>query len=211
MTDVGPVRAVLASLRHEFALLPLTVEAVGPDDPDRAEVVAEHVQLLVTLLAALRRGERTTWSLLVARDPSAAPDVDRLRALADEVEEGSTTVVGRARSWAAAPSLAHREVLVAALVVLDARVHAQLDLAEHEVLERVGRTLTQDELDAASAEVRAGLTADELAIALGLVIADTTAEVGAAILDGLPAAARAAYDAYGRQVFARYRIRLADY
>jgi iron-sulfur cluster repair protein YtfE (RIC family) len=211
-TDMTEMYAIHDCLRHEFAKLPLTVKAVAEGNADRAAVVGGHVLMMTSMLHAHHEGEdELVWPLLEARSPEHAGLV------ADMVgqHEAMTVLVALAQeqapAWMAAPGILERSSLHTTLIKLEKELLHHLAMEEQQVVPLISRDLTQEEYAAVGAHARAALTPEQLAIGLGLILANTSADRGEAILDGMPADARAGFDQFGRPVYAAYAARLADF
>lgn len=211
-TDMTEMYAIHDCLRHEFAKLPLTVKAVAEGNADRAAVVGGHVLLMTSMLHAHHEGEdELVWPLLEERSPEHAALVvdmvgqhEAMTALVDAAQE-------QAQVWMASPGVLERSSLHTTLIMLEKELLHHLAMEEQQVVPLISRDLTQEEYSAAGAHARAALTPDELAVGLGLILANTSADRGEAILSGMPPEARAGFEEFGRPVYAAYAARLTDY
>ncbi len=211
-TDMTEMYAIHDCLRHEFAKLPLTVKAVAEGNADRAAVVGGHVLLMTSMLHAHHEGEdELVWPLLEERSPEHAALVgdmvgqhEAMTALVDSAQE-------QAQVWMASPGVLERSSLHTTLIMLEKELLHHLAMEEQQVVPLISRDLTQEEYAAVGAHSRAALTPEQLAVGLGLILANTSADRGEAILNGMPAEARAGFDQFGRPAYAAYAARLADY
>ena len=107
------------SFRREFALMPGLVRGVATGDRERAQVVAEHVGYVSTILHHHHHGEDVdVWPLLAERCPAeCAPLVEQMEGQHEEVARIGQAIDEGLRDWADAAE-ATREVLAAALVHL---------------------------------------------------------------------------------------------
>jgi hemerythrin-like domain-containing protein len=211
-TDMTEMFAVHDCLRHEFARLPLTVKAVAEGNADRAAVVGGHVMMMTSMLHAHHEGEDLlVWPLLEERSPEHA---DLVLTMTGQ-HEAMTTLIEAARAqaaeWMANPGVLERASLHTTLIGLEKELLHHLAVEEQEVVPLISRDLTQEEYAAVGAHARAALNPEQLAIGLGLILANTSAERGEAILNGMPAEARAGFEQFGRPVYAAYAERVADY
>jgi hemerythrin-like domain-containing protein len=211
-TDMTEMFAVHDCLRHEFARLPLTVKAVPEGDARRAEVVGGHVMLMTTILHAHHDGEDLlVWPLLEER----APEHSELVATMAGQHEGMMAALNTARAeaveWMADPNILRRSALHTTLIGLEKELLHHLALEEQEIVPLISRDLTQEEYAAVGAHSRASLAPEQLPVALGLILKNTSAERGEAILHGMPAEARAGFEQFGMPVYAAYAERLTDY
>ena len=121
------------------------------------------------------------------------------------------TAQAQARAWMASPGVLERSSLHTTLIRLEKELLHHLAMEEQEVVPLISRDLTHDEYAAVGAHSRAALSPEQLAVGLGLILANTSAERGEAILNGMPPEARAGFEQFGRPVYAAYAERLADY
>lgn len=211
-TDMTEMYAIHDCLRHEFARLPLTVKAVPEGDAARAAVVGEHVILMTAMLHAHHEGEDAlVWPLLEARSPEQAELVAAMAVQHEELLAFATQAQDQAVAWMAAPGILERSSLHTTLIHLEKALLHHLAHEEQEVVPLIARDLTQEEYSAVGAHSRASLAPDQLAVGLGLILVNTSAARGEAILQGMPAEARAGFEQFGRPAYAAYAARLADF
>jgi iron-sulfur cluster repair protein YtfE (RIC family) len=211
-TDMTEMFAVHDCLRHEFARLPLTVKAVAEGNADRAAVVGGHVMMMTSMLHAHHDGEDAlVWPLLEERSPEHADLVASMVEQHETMLESVTTAQAQAQAWMASPGILERSSLHTTLIKLEKELLHHLAVEEQEVVPLISRDLTHEEYAAVGAHSRAALTPEQLAVGLGLILSNTSAERGDAILNGMPAEARAGFEQFGRPVYAAYAERLSDY
>jgi iron-sulfur cluster repair protein YtfE (RIC family) len=211
-TDMTEMYAVHDCLRHEFARLPLTVKAVAEGDAERAAVVGGHVMMMTSMLHAHHEGEDLlVWPLLEERSPEHADLVELMVGHHEDMVALIATAQEQAAAWMANPGAHERAGLHTTLIALEKALLHHLAVEEQEVVPLISRDLTQEEYAAVGAHSRAALTPEQLAVGLGFILADTTAERGEAILAGMPPEAREGFETFGRPVYAAYAERLTAY
>lgn len=211
-TDMTEMYAIHDCLRHEFAKLPLTVKAVAEGNADRAAVVGGHVMMMTSILHAHHEGEdELVWPLLEARSPEHADLVEEMVGQHEAMMESVATAQSQAQAWMASPGVLERSSLHTTLIKLEKELLHHLAMEEQEVVPLISRDLTAEEFSAVGAHARGALNPEQLAIGLGLILANTSAGRGEAILGAMPADARAGFEQFGRPVYAAYAARLADY
>jgi iron-sulfur cluster repair protein YtfE (RIC family) len=211
-TDMTEMFAVHDCLRHEFARLPLTVKAVADGDADRAGVVGGHVMMMTAMLHAHHEGEDLlVWPLLEERSPEHAGLVETMVSQHEDMVMLIATAQEQAVAWMATPGAHERARLHTTLIALEKALLHHLAVEEQDVVPLISRDLTHEEYAAVGAHSRASLTPEQLAIGLGFILADTTAERGEAILAGMPPEAREGFEQFGRPVYAAYAERLTAY
>lgn len=208
-TDMTEMFAIHDCLRHEFAKLPLTVKAVAEGDADRAAVVGGHVMMMTSMLHAHHEGEdELVWPLLEERSPEHADLVTAMVGQHEAMMESVEIAQAQAQAWMASPGVLERSSLHTTLIKLEKELLHHLAMEEQEVVPLISRDLTHEEFAAVGAHARAALSPEQLAVGLGLILANTSAERGEAILNGMPPEARAGFEEFGRPVYAAYADRL---
>jgi len=211
-TDMTEMFAIHDCLRHEFARLPLTVKATADGDAKRADVVGGHVMVMTSMLHAHHDGEdELVWPLLEERAPESAALVASMVSQHEEMVVLMERAREQAAAWMADPGAQNRAALHTTLIALEKFLLHHLAVEEQEVVPLISRDLTQEEYAAVGAHSRASMSPEQLAVGLGLILQDTSAERGEAILAGMPPEGRAGFEQFGRPAFAAYAARLADY
>lgn len=211
-TDVTDMYAVHDVLRHEFAKLPITVKAVEYGNADRAAIVGGHVMLMTSILHAHHESEDLLlWPLLAERSPEAVGLLGAMESQHEEMAALVATAQSQTTSWMANPGDQERASLHTTLIALERSLLHHLATEEQEVMPIVARDLSQEEYAKLGEHSRAALAPEELPIALGLILDDTSADRGAAILASMSEEARAGFDEFGRPAYAAYKARLTDY
>ena len=211
-TYLSEMLAVHDCLRHEFARMPLTVKAVPEGDSARAAALGEHILLMLAVLQAHEDAEdMLLWPLLVDRAPEAAGLVET-QLLEHQVMSGlADTIRDEAVAWMANPGILERSALHTTLIRLEKELLHHLAFEEQSIAQLVERHITLVELVSVQARMRAALAPDQRYVALGLVLKNTSAARGSAVLEGLPADEAVAFEEVGRPVYETYAERLADY
>lgn len=207
--DVREMLGIHDALRKEFASLPLMVKGVGEGDSGRAGIVGDHVLFMCDLLQVHHEGEDAAiWPLLRERAPDSAALVGTMVEQHHALEAMLASVREQAAAWQADSHVNNRAGLHTSLIRLERLLLDHLSLEETETLPVIAATLSAEELAAVGESARAGLTPDRLAIALGMILDDTTPDIAELMLSGMPPEARAGFDQFGRPAYAAYRERL---
>jgi iron-sulfur cluster repair protein YtfE (RIC family) len=208
-TDMTEMYAIHDCLRHEFAKLPLTVKAVAEGDSDRAAVVGGHVLLMTAILHAHHEGEdELVWPLLEERSPEHGELITEMEGQHEAMTAAVETAQAQAEAWMASPGIQERSSLHTTLIKLEKELLHHLAMEEQDVVPLISRDLSQEEYSAVGEHSRTALAPEQLAIALGLILANTSAARGEAILNGMPPEARAGFEQFGRPAYAAYAERL---
>ncbi len=209
-TDMTEMYAIHDCLRAEFSRLPGLVEAVAPGDSARAGVVGGHVMVMTSVLHAHHEGEdELVWPVLQVRSPEHVQLVEEMTEQHGQMVTAIDRAQEQAQAWMADAGEDGRAALMTTLAGLNEDMVAHLEMEEREVVPLISRDMTQDEYAAVGAHSRASLSPEQLAVGLGLILADTTPERGEAILAGMPAEGRAAFEQFGVPIYEAYAARLA--
>jgi iron-sulfur cluster repair protein YtfE (RIC family) len=210
--DVTDMYAIHDALRHEFAKLPIMVKAVPEGDADRAGVVGGHVLLMLSVLHAHHDGEdELVWPLLKERSPESLGVIEELESQHAEMIVLLDRSREQAEAWIANPGIHERSGLHTTLIALERLILHHLAREEQEGIPLMATLLSQEEYAAVGEHSRATMAPEELPIALGLILDDTSAERGEAILAAMPAPAREGFEQFGRPAYAQYKARLAEF
>ena len=121
------------------------------------------------------------------------------------------TARAQAEAWIATAGIQERSALHTTLIALEREILHHFALEEQEVLPLIQRDLTPEEWASVGEHSRATFAPEQLAIALGLILDNTSAERGAVILGAMPPEARAGFEEFGRPAYAAYRAQITDY
>ncbi|MHB8794056.1 MAG: hemerythrin domain-containing protein [Candidatus Nanopelagicales bacterium] len=207
--DVREMLGIHDALRKEFASLPLMEKAVADGDSQRAGIVGDHILFMCDVLQGHHEGEdATVWPILRQRAPEHAALVGTMVEQHRALEAMLVTVREQALAWQADPHVNNRAALHTSLIRLERLLLDHLSLEETDTLPVIAATFSVEEFAAVGEHARASLPPDKLAVALGMVLDDTTSDIADLILSGMPPEARAGFDQFGRPAYAAYRERL---
>jgi hypothetical protein len=209
LTDMRDMIAVHDAFRAEFSALPGMVLAVDEGDTVRAAVVGRHAILMLRVLHGHHGGEDAlVWPVMKERAPEAADLIATLQsqhARMDPLLDGAQDL---AEAWMASADAATGADLAAQLEELHSVVAEHLALEESQFLPIGARHLSREEWMAVGAHSRASLSQEDLALALGTILADTTPELGELIIGSMPPEAQAGWNQFGRPMYDGYRATL---
>lgn len=209
MTDTTDMLAVHDCFRREFARLPITVKSIGDGDAERAAAVGGHVLFMSEFLHAHHASEDAlVWPLLRERSPEADGLVNDMEAQHESIHAFMDTSRAQAQAWIDAPGPQERAALHTTLIALEKDLLHHLAVEEQQVLPLVERDLSPGEWLAVGEHSRSSFAPPELAIALGLILDNTSEERGEKILSAMPPEARAGFEQFGRPAYLAYRDRL---
>lgn len=210
--DTTDMYAIHDCLRHEFARLPITVKAVAEGDAERAAVVGRHVLLMTDLLHSHHSGEdAVVWPILLERAPESAALVGELEGQHEALHAAVDNARSEAQAWMDNPGNQERARLHTTLIGLERELLHHLAVEEQQGLPIVQATLTPEEYAGIGEHARAEVPPEMMGIVLGLILDNTSAERGAAILGSMPPEAVAGFEQFGRPAYAEYKAQITNY
>jgi hemerythrin-like domain-containing protein len=208
--DTRDMVVVHDSIRRQFGEASNLVRGVAAGDTRRAGVVADHIELLGTLLHHHHTGEdRLLWPVLkprVAADVAAT--VERMESQHEGIAEAQTAVTSTVATWRAAAPEGEREALAAALEDLFERITEHLAAEEKHILPLAAEYMTPAEWQQLGEEGIGGLPTKQLPLVFGMVMYRADAEVIRAMLAHAPLLARLVMPRLAPRTYARYARRL---
>ena len=208
--DTRDMVVVHTAFRREFGLAPALVRGVAPGDQRRADVVADHLEMLTAMLHHHHAGEdRLLWSKLherVAAD--IAPVVSLMEQQHERIHAANDRVVADLARWRVGASETDREALAAGLDEVDAALVEHLAAEEERLLPIAARHLTPAEWGQLGEEGMGGLKKRQLPLVFGMLQYQGDPEVIAMMLSHAPAPARLLMPFLAPRAFRRYATRV---
>ena len=209
--DTREMVVVHTAFRRELAAAPALVRGVAPGDRARAQVVGDHVGLLLDMLHHHHVGEdELLWPKLLERVPEELTATVLLmesqhELIAAELEAAQAALP----SWRAAAAVTVRDRLAAALERMHPLLVEHLAAEEQEILPLAARALTQQEWDELGERGMASVPKAKLPMVFGMLMAEGDPEVLRAMIGHAPLVPRLvvpriaprAYGRYARQVY----------
>ena len=208
--DTRDMVVVHTAFRREFGLAPALVRGVAPGDQRRADVVADHLEMLTAMLHHHHAGEdRLLWPKLherVAAD--IAPVVSLMEQQHERIHAANDRVVADLARWRVGASETDREALAAGLDEVDAALVEHLAAEEEQLLPIAARHLTPAEWGQLGEEGMGGLKKRQLPLVFGMLQYQGDPEVIAMMLSHAPAPARLLMPFLAPRAFRRYATRV---
>jgi hemerythrin-like domain-containing protein len=206
--DISDMIAAHDTLRKEYASLPLLVKSIADGDSERAAVVSDHIALMALLMTAHHDAEDALlWPLAEER----APEHEAIFIMEREHNDLTSHVALMgvlADAWRSDPSATNRAALHTELIAFEKDLLKHLGHEEREALPLLGTVITQEEFASFGARARDSVPAEQRALLLGLILADTNPASRAVVLAGMSPASRSAYEDEGKAAAQAYRARL---
>lgn len=209
VTDMRDMIAVHDAFRAEFGALPGMVLAVAEGDTARSDIVGRHAILMLRVLHGHHGGEDAlVWPVMKKRAPQATELIATLEAQHHTMDPLAQRAQDLAEAWTLSASSGTGADLAGALDELRVIVTEHLALEESQFLPIAARYLSTDEWMAVGAHSRGSLSQEDLALALGTILSDTSPEFGELIISSMPPEAQAGWAQFGRPMYDEYRARL---
>ncbi|MEV6904849.1 hemerythrin domain-containing protein [Amycolatopsis sp. NPDC051372] len=186
------MRMVHTALRREFGLMPKLVAGVAEQDTQRAALVADHLELVNTILHHHHHAEDLEiWPNLLERCPTdVAPLVYGMERHHERIAFLGVDLTDAVAAWRAEPNTAHRDAVLAVLDPLITVLYEHLGAEEDYVLPLIERHITAAEWDTMVARGAAELPAEKLPLVLGIMMYEGDPGAVEDALGNLPAEAR---------------------
>ncbi len=208
--DTRDMVVVHTAFRREFRLAPALVRGVAEGDVRRAGVVADHLDLMTTMLYHHHETEdRLLWPVLLERVPAElAPTVELMERQHERIHAANAAVTERLPRWRAGAPAEAGERLAQALDEVDAALAEHLTAEEDQLLPIAARHMTATEWQRMGEEGMAGIRSSQLPLAFGMLQYEGDPEVLAEMLSHAPALARLLMPLMAPRAFARYAKRV---
>lgn len=177
--DIREMYVVHTALRREFGLLRTLVLAVEDEDRERATVVADHIDLLCSVLHRHHLGEDThIWPKLLERCAEAmAPLVHMIEGQHADIDRAMAEVEARLAMWRGSANTEQAAVLAQAIDVLVTELEGHLQLEEQHMLPLIEKHITASEWNQMGEDGGADTPSDEAAVIFGMMMYEGDAAV----------------------------------
>lgn len=212
LTDVRDMVMAHDAFRRMLHPAASLVGAVDHDDRRRADVVADHLELMLGLLQHHHEGEdELLWPLLLQRVPDElAPLVHLMQSQHETVHGTVDEVTTLLPQWRVNPDSASRVRLTNRVEHLVALLEEHLRDEEKHILPLAARTVTQSEWDAVTERNLKGLRPSKAPMVFGLFMEVGDPEIIAQALANAPAPVRLLLRLTARPAWRRYRRRVLN-
>jgi predicted RNase H-like HicB family nuclease len=199
-----------SSFRRELGLSPAAVRRVPDGDVRRAEVVAGHVTLFLSLLDHHHTIEdELLWTTLLERVPQElAPLVHLMENQHETVADLMAQAEGALTTWRASASRADGEALAEVLTRLCDALFEHLAAEETHVLPIMARHLTAAEWAEFTEQGMSSIPKRLMLLGVGMMLYEGDPEVIGIELRHAPAPVRRLLPPLGRAAFRRYSRRI---
>lgn len=199
------------AFRREFGLVPDLVRAVPEGDRARAEVVGDHLMLVLAGLHMHHTGEdEVLWPRLLER---AAPDaelVGTMQAQHDRVDGYAERIGPLVGDWTRTGSAVRGEQLARLVEEFRTALLEHLDLEERAVLPLVTRHISAAEWREMGGDHSKEMSRQELPLMFGAILEDASPEERRMMLAPLPLPVRWLLRTVGARAYRKYVSRVRN-
>jgi hemerythrin-like domain-containing protein len=208
--DTREMIAVHSAFRREFGQAPALVRGVAPGNVTRAQVVADHLELLGSFLHHHHTGEdKLLWPKLLERVPAElAPTVELMERQHEGVHVVMEEMTAALARWRAGAAQIDRDELAGALDRLYGLLLEHLAAEEEHILPLASRSLTEAEWGELGEDGMASQPKDKLPMIFGMIMKDGDPEVIRGMLANAPLLPRLLLPFVGPRAYARYARRV---
>jgi hemerythrin-like domain-containing protein len=204
--DVREMYMAHTMFRREFGLLPALISGVRAGDTARARVVAEHFDLIHTVLYHHHHAEDAyLWPRLLSRAPEpAAPVVATMEAQHGELDKVIDDLTAGLRDWRAGADPARGTALAEAAARLAGLLAEHLAAEEERALPLIARYVTAPEWGEMVAAGAADVAPEQIPLIFGLMMYEGDPEVIGEAVSHMPPEVAAVMPGLAADAFARH-------
>lgn len=174
--------------RREFALMPHLVRDVAAGDTARAQIIADHIAAVSTVLHHHHQSEdEHVWPLLLQR---VSTDAAALRELMEdqhkEIENTAADVDTATQAWRTSADSADRDVLAAAIHWLLPPLTEHMRMEEEHVVPLMERHIAAPEWNRILQAATADLDPESLPLEFGMLMYEGNPEIIDAAIANMP-------------------------
>jgi hemerythrin-like domain-containing protein len=204
--DTREMVVVHTAFRRELGAAPELVRGVAAGDRARAQVVGDHVQLLLDMLHHHHVGEdELLWPKLLARVPEElTPTVLLMEGQHEAIAQELATALESLPHWRAAAGAGEREELAAALERMHPLLVEHLAAEEDRILPLAAQALSQEEWDELGRRGMAAVPRPKLPMVFGMLMAEGEPEVLRMMIGHAPLVPRLVVPRIAPRAYGRY-------
>jgi len=210
LTDTRVMPVIHTLFRRELRLAGGLLRSVTAGDTARAAVVADHLDLVGTVLHHHHTAEDDLlWPLLLERVPDdLAPIVHLMESQHGRVEQLLGDITPLLEHWRRTAAAAERDAMAQLYDELYVALAEHLDAEEQRLLPIAARSMTQQEWERMGEVARAGTPKDQQFVVLGMIAYDGGPEGVALLMHGAPPPVRWLVPRLGTRAYRRHALRV---
>jgi hemerythrin-like domain-containing protein len=208
--DTRDMYAVHTLFRREYALMPALVRSVAANDKERSGIVADHIELVNTVLHHHHRVEdKHLWPRLLDRGSKDVASI--VHVMEDQHQRLETMIAqvdGATRSWRSSADSKSGATLADALDRMIALLDDHMGMEEERILPMVEKYITAAEWDMMVQEAAAETPRENIPLIFGMVMYEGDPEVIRQILSQMPPEMRPLVKEQASKAFASHSERV---
>jgi hemerythrin-like domain-containing protein len=210
LTDVRMMKVAHSNFRRELGLSPAAVRSVRSGDRRRTAMVADHVELFLSLLHHHHSIEDDLlWAALLERVPhELAPLVHVMQSQHEQVADHLDEAHQALDSWRRTASSSDGESLAEIVAELCVALFEHLHAEETHLLPIMARHITAAEWAEFTEQGMSSIPKRKMLLGFGMMLYEGDPEVIGIEIGKLPAPVRRLLPPLGRRAFRRYARRL---
>ena len=179
---------VHTGFRREFGFMPELVRGVFEGDRHRAEIVADHIELVSSVLHHHHHGEDIViWPRLLERCPEEIlPLVHGMEGHHERIAALNDDLAKHVAAWRTDAGVQHRDAVLRTLEDMLPVLREHLLMEEQYVLPLIEKHITGDEWDAMVAAGAAETPQEQLPLIVGLMMYEGAPSAVQDALDNMP-------------------------
>jgi hemerythrin-like domain-containing protein len=203
--DVNEMRVIHRVFRRELTALPGLVRRVRDGDRERAEIVGQHAQFLLTGLHLHHTGEDMyLWPLLLERAAPSTDLIQTMQAQHERVHEQLERTQALLDTWRPNPTSSSGEELAVAFEQLAAALFEHLDQEEAEILPLAEEHVSVEEWGRLGEHGRDSTPRKDLPLMFGAIVEEADPDERTRMLGLLPPPVRLLVRTVGAWQYRRY-------
>lgn len=204
--DVREMYMAHTMFRREFGLLPALISGVQAGDTARAGVVAQHFELIRTVLYHHHHAEDSyLWPRVLSRAPeSAAPVVATMEVQHGELDKVIDDLTAGLRDWTESAGPAQGAALAETAARLVGLLAGHLAAEEEQAVPLIARYVTAAEWGEMVAAGAAGVAPEQIPLIFGLMMYEGDPEVIGEAVSHMPPEVAAVMPGLAADAFARH-------
>ncbi|MFI7615858.1 hemerythrin domain-containing protein [Nonomuraea terrae] len=208
--DIREMYMVHTVFRREFALLPALVRGVAVGDQERSQIIADHIELLNSMLHHHHHGEdEHLWPRLLERgSKEIAPIVHVMESQHKGIEKAHDEINAALEAWHSSAASEARETLADALDQMIPLLNKHMGMEEEHVLPIIEKTITAAEWGRMVQEGGASAPPERLPLMFGMTMYEGDPDVIEIAISSMPPEVRPIIRDLASQAFASHSERV---
>jgi hemerythrin-like domain-containing protein len=206
LADLRDMYMVHAMLRREFGLAPALIRGVADGDTERAAIVADHLQLIESVLDHHHRGEDAhVWPLLRQRaGTEVAPVVQLMEEQHGDIEKLLAELRARLAQWRGTAGSAQGEALADTAARLTTLLVEHLAVEEERAIPVMEQHITAAEWGRAVADGSADVSPELMPLLFGMMAYEGNPDTVREVIASMPPELSSAIGDLSSQAFAEH-------